>query len=49
MELNEKIVIYQTEDENTSIDVKLENETVWLTPIKWPNYLTVMKKQSVNI
>ena len=31
MELNEKIVIYQTEDGNTSIDVKLENETVWLT------------------
>lgn len=26
-----KIVIYQTKDGNTSIDVKLENETVWLT------------------
>lgn len=25
------IVIYQTKDGNTSIDVKLENETVWLT------------------
>lgn len=31
MELNEIIVIYQTSDGNTSIDVKLENETVWLT------------------
>lgn len=31
MELNEKIVIYQSEDGITSIDVKLENETVWLT------------------
>ena len=26
-----KIVIYQTKDGKTSIDVKLENETVWLT------------------
>lgn len=26
-----KIVIYQTKDGNTSIDVKLGNETVWLT------------------
>ena len=26
-----KIVIYQTKDRKTSIDVKLENETVWLT------------------
>lgn len=25
------IVIFQTKDGNTSIDVKLENETVWLT------------------
>ena len=31
MELNEKIVIYQSEDGTTSIDVKLENETVWLS------------------
>ena len=26
-----KIVIYQTEDEQTQIDVRLENDTVWLT------------------
>lgn len=26
-----KIVIYQTEDRQTQIDVRLENETVWLT------------------
>ena len=26
-----KIVIYQTEDGQTHIDVRLENETVWLT------------------
>ena len=26
-----QIVIYQTEDGQTQIDVRLENETVWLT------------------
>ena len=26
-----KIVIYQTEDGQTQIDVRLENETVWLS------------------
>ena len=26
-----KFVIYQTEDGQTQIDVRLENETVWLT------------------
>lgn len=29
--INDKIVIYQTDDGNTAIDVRLENETVWLT------------------
>ncbi len=27
----DKIIIYQTEDGQTQIDVRLENETVWLT------------------
>lgn len=31
MELNDKIVIYQTKDGQTSIDVKLEDDTVWLS------------------
>lgn len=31
MDLNDKIIIYQTSDGETAIDVKLENETVWLT------------------
>lgn len=31
MNLNDKIVIYQTTDGQTSIEVKLENETVWLS------------------
>ena len=30
-EEDQKIVIYQTEDGKTQIDVRLENETVWLT------------------
>jgi prophage maintenance system killer protein len=31
MEQNNKIVIYQTDDGQTQIDVRMENETVWLT------------------
>ena len=31
MENNSDILIYQTEDGNTKIDVRLENETVWMT------------------
>lgn len=31
MDLNDKIVIYQTADGQTFIDVKLENDTVWLS------------------
>ena len=30
-EKNSSIIIYQSEDGNTRIEVKLENETVWLT------------------
>ncbi len=29
--VNDKIIIYQAADGNTQIDVRLENETVWLT------------------
>ena len=29
--VNDKIIIYQTDDGQTAIDVRLENETVWLT------------------
>lgn len=31
MEPNDKIVIYRTADGQTAIDVKLENETMWLS------------------
>lgn len=37
MELNDKIVIYRTADEQTSIDVKLEDETVWLSANQMAN------------
>ena len=30
-ELDNKIIIYQIDDGKTQLDVKLENETVWLT------------------
>ena len=31
MGTNNQIIIYQTDDDQTQIDVRLENETVWLT------------------
>ena len=31
MDLNNQIIIYQTEDGQTQVDVRLENETVWLS------------------
>ena len=31
MDSNNQIIIYQTEDGQTQIDVRLDNETVWLT------------------
>ena len=31
MESNSQIIIYQTEDGQTQVDVRMENETVWLT------------------
>ena len=38
--LDNKIIIYQTDDGKTQLDVKLENETVWLTQAQmaelWP-------------
>ena len=40
-----KIVIYQTEDGQTQIDVRLENETVWLTQAQMANLF--QKDQSV--
>jgi hypothetical protein len=37
--MKDQIEIYQTEVGQTQIDVRLENETVWLMPARWLNYL----------
>ena len=39
-----EIILYQTADGRTKIDVKLENETVWLTQTQW--YVLVDKSKS---
>ncbi len=31
MDNNNQIIIYQTADNQTQIDVRMENDTVWLT------------------
>ncbi len=48
-ELDNKIVIYQTEDGRTQLDVKLENETVWLTQAQLVQFLIPAKPMSVSI
>lgn len=46
MELNDKIIIYTASDGQTAIDVKLENETVWLNV----NQMTkLFEKEASNI
>lgn len=41
--LNDKIIIYQSEDGKTQLDVKLEGETVWLTQAQWWSYFSQVK------
>ena len=41
-----KIVIYQTEDGQTQIDVRLENETVWLNVAQMS---TLFSKEESNV
>lgn len=43
-----KIVIYQTEDGQTQIDVRLENDTVWLTQAQMVD-LFQTTKQNVSL
>lgn len=43
-----KIIIYQTEDGQTQINVRLENETVWLTQQQMVE-LFQTTKQNVNL
>lgn len=47
-ELDNKIVIYQTEDGRTQLDVKLENETVWLTQAQMTE-LFQTTKQNISL
>ena len=44
MDLNNQIIIYQTEDGQTQIDVRLENETVWLTQAQMVELLQTTKQ-----
>ena len=48
MKEDQKIVIYQTEDGQTQIDVRLENETVWLTQTQMVE-LFQTTKQNVSL
>ena len=34
MNQNNQIIIYQTDDNQTQIDVRMENDTVWLTQVQ---------------
>jgi hypothetical protein len=47
-ENNSEILIYQTEDGLTKIDVKMENETVWLTQTDMAG-LFQTSKQNVSL
>ena len=37
MELNDKIIIYKTADGQTSVDVRMDGDTVWLSQAQMPN------------
>ena len=37
IENNGNIIIYQSEDGQTKLDVQLHDETVWLSQNKWQN------------
>jgi phosphoribosylaminoimidazolesuccinocarboxamide synthase len=46
--LNDKIIIYQSEDGKTQFDVKLEGKTVWLTQAQMVE-LFQTSKQNVSL
>ncbi|MBQ2534622.1 MAG: virulence protein RhuM/Fic/DOC family protein, partial [Prevotella sp.] len=48
MDSNNQIIIYQTEDGQTQVDVRLENETVWLTQAQMVE-LFQTTKQNVSL
>jgi hypothetical protein len=46
--MNSEIVIYQAEDGKTKIDVRMEDETVWLTQLQMAE-LFQTTKQNINL
>ena len=48
MDLNNQIIIYQTEDGQTQVDVRMENDTVWLTQAQMVE-LFQTTKQNVSL
>ena len=48
MHSNNQIMIYQSEDGQTQVDVRLENETVWLTQAQMVE-LFQTTKQNVSL
>ena len=42
------IIIYQTDDGNTKIDVKLEDETVWLTQQQMAELFKTSRTNIIN-
>lgn len=48
MDSNNQIIIYQSEDGQTQVDVRMENETVWLTQAQMVE-LFQTTKQNVSL
>lgn len=46
MNENNQIIIYQTEDGQTQVDVRMENDTVWLTTNQMA---TLFEREESNI
>ena len=44
MAKNNKIIIYKTEDEKVSVDVRFDNETVWLTQMQMAELFDTTKQ-----
>ena len=49
MKKENEIVIFETEDKQIKLSVNVENETVWLSEIKWQYCLEEMERRSENI
>lgn len=48
MEAKDQIIIYQTTDGTTSIEVKLENDTIWLTQAQMQELFS-QTKQNISL